>query len=486
MTAIDFQAVFAALPSPYMLLDHELRYVAANGAYLETTSRTLDELLGVYVMDAFPNPGEEGRRLRESFEKVLATGESDTLAYLPYPIRQPDGSFIDRYWTCVHTPLLASDGSVAFVMQNTVDVTEYAHMRQAATLPFRTVVREASLIERTQEAEEARQALLAESADFRRLFQQAPGFFAILSGPDHVFTFASDSYTRLIGGRAVVGLPILQALPEVAEQGFVDLLDQVLASGRPHQEYGSRVMLQGAQGEPMRETFLDFSYSPIRGREGRITGVFVQGTDQTESILVQRRQRLLLDELNHRVKNALATVQSIAAQTFRSTPDVNLARKAFEARLIALAATHSMLSRRQWEDAEFGALVRQELDAYGPDRADVAGPYVVVSSKAAISLSLVLHELTTNAAKYGAFSSEAGRLKVRWRVEMGRDLYLTWEERGGPSARVPETRGFGSRLITGVVEGELAGNLDVTFGPPGLTVKVRVPASTYLSAIPEY
>jgi two-component sensor histidine kinase len=130
--------------------------------------------------------------------------------------------------------------------------------------------------------------------------------------------------------------------------------------------------------------------------------------------------------------------------------------------------------------------VRQELDAYGPDRADVAGPYVVVSSKAAISLSLVLHELTTNAAKYGAFSSEAGRLKVRWRVEMGRDLYLTWEERGGPPARVPETRGFGSRLITGVVEGELAGSLDVTFGPPGLTVKVRVPASTYLSAIPEY
>lgn len=486
MTAIDFQAVFAALPSPYMLLDRDLRYVAANSAYLETTSRSLDELLGMFVMDAFPNPGEEGRRLRESFEKVLTTGKSDTLAYLPYPIRQPDGSFTDRYWTCVHTPLLAEDGSVAFVMQNTVDVTEYAHMRQAATLPYRTVSHEASLIERTQEAEEARQALLAESADFRRLFQQAPGFFAILSGPDHVFTFASDSYNRLVGGRQVVGLTIREALPEIAEQGFVDLLDEVLTSGKPHQESGSRVMLQGAPGEPMRETFLDFAYSPIRAHDGAVTGVFVQGTDQTESILVQRRQRLLLDELNHRVKNALATVQSIAAQTFRSTPDVNLARKAFEARLIALAATHSMLSRRQWEDAEFGALMRQELDAYGPDRADVAGPYVVVSSKAAISLSLVLHELTTNAAKYGAFSSEAGRLKVRWRVEKGRDLHVTWEERGAGVVNEPQTRGFGSRLIEGVVRGELGGSLEVTYGQMGLSANIRIPASAYLGATPQY
>src|SRR5690606_37846170 len=137
------------------------------------------------------------------------------------------------------------------------------------------------------------------------------GFFAVLSGPEHIFTFASDSYQRLVGDRPLIGLSVAEALPEIEEQGFVSLLDGVYATGEPHLALGARIMLRGNPDEPLRETFLDFAYSPIRAADGTVSGIFVQGTDQTEQVRVQRRQRLLLDELNHRVKNALATVQSI-------------------------------------------------------------------------------------------------------------------------------------------------------------------------------
>src|SRR5690606_30331849 len=145
----------------------------ANPAYLAATGRTLEQLRGRYVMDMFPNPGESGRRLRESFERVLATGERDTLAYLPYPIARPEGGFSDNYWSVVHVPIADDDGKVAFVLQNTVDVTEFVRLREAASLPFASLAAETSLIERTREAEAA-------SANFRRLFQQAPAFFAVL------------------------------------------------------------------------------------------------------------------------------------------------------------------------------------------------------------------------------------------------------------------------------------------------------------------
>ena len=487
MTSIDFAQVFDALPSPYMLLDRNLCYVTANPAYCETTGRTLQELQGKHLFDLFPNPGESGQRLRASFERVLAEGESDTLAYIHYPIPGPDGTMEDRYWTAVHTPLRDDDGNVAYIMQNTVDVTEFARLREAATLPYRvTPSKEASLLERSREATEAHESLLAESADFRRLFQQAPGFFAVLSGPDHVFTFASDSYSRLVGGRQVIGFAVREALPEVVEQGFVDLLDTVYRSGKPHAASGARVMLQTAEDEPLRETFLDFSYSPIRGPDGSIKGIFVQGTDQTEHVRIQRRQRLLLDELNHRVKNALATVQSIAAQSFRSTTDMNAARAAFEARIKALAATHSMLAERRWEDAELGALIRQELDPHGRERADIAGPYVVVGSKAAIGLTLVLHELTTNAAKYGALAIAGGSLEVRWRVESGRDLSLAWVERGVGQLEPSGRKGFGSRLNERVVTGELGGTIEMNYGGDGFSAALRIPATAYEGTKLEY
>lgn len=459
-----------------MLVDRELRYRQANDAYLRTVSCTWPDLEGRYLFDLFPNDDEGGRRLRELFDRVFETGETDVLAFLPYDIPNAAGELELRYWSATHTPIHDDAGAIAYIMQNTIDVTEIVQAREAASLPYRTTG--SQLVEKVRDADEAHRRLLADSQDFRRLFQQAPGFFAVLSGQDHVFTFSSDAYVRLVGGRSVIGKPVRTALPEVVEQGFIAILDGVLSTGRAYSAEGARVMLANAPGEPLREVFLDFSYDPIRAPDGTITGIFVQGMDRTESFKAARRQRLLVDELNHRVKNALATVQSIAAQTFRAATDVASARVAFEARLVALSKAHSMLSERQWEDADLAGLVRQELVAYGAERLDVAGPPVMVNSKATIALALVFHELTTNAVKHGALSRSEGRISVGWRA-LADGLHIDWVEQGGPPARPAERRGFGSRLIGRVVEGELGGTLETRYQDSGLAVAIAIPATAY-------
>ncbi|MDV3250322.1 PAS domain-containing protein [Devosia sp. BK] len=475
MGEVDYARIFDVLPSPFMVVDKELRYIAANRAYLETTGRSFDEIAGQKVFELFPNPGESGDRLRASIDKVMATGQPDTLAYLAYPISRSSGGEVEnRYWTAVHVPVLDADGSVKYVMQNTVDVTEFARIRAAATVPFTSLSAETRLIERTREVEAA-------NADFRRLFQQAPAFFAILSGPTHVFTFASDSYLRLVGGRRLLGCSVGEAMPEVRDQGFIELLDRVFVEGYVHQAEGARLMLVRDEGKAPEETFLDFSYHPIRDPSGEITGVFVQGTDRTESVRAARRQRLLIDELNHRVNNTLATVQSIAAQTLRSTADTIKAREAFQARIQALSKAHSMLSDRSWHDTEIGRLVCQELSAYEGAQVRYAGPELVVNSKCTIALALLLHELATNAAKHGALSVPDGVVAVSWREDPEKNLVLEWSENGGPAVSAPSRRGFGSRLLDTVVTGELGGQLDVRYEPKGIFARLVIPPAAYIA-----
>ncbi len=480
MQPLDFQRLFEALPSPHMLLDRDLRYVAVNAAYEAVTMRKRAELVGQNLFDLFPNEGDSGRRLRSSLERVFDTGESDTLAYIPYDIPRPEalgGGMEQRYWTAVHVPVRDDSGAVAFVMQNTVDVTDFARLREAATLPFRSRPGETALIERAREVEEAHRTLLADSADFRRLFKQAPSFIAVLSGPTHVFTFVNDAYRKLIGSREVVGLSISEALPEVEEQGFVELLNAVYRDGTQRGGEGVRVMLQQSPDEQPVETFLDFSYAAIRNGVGEINGIFVQGMDRTDSFRDQRRQKLLLDELNHRVKNTLATVQSIAAQTFRSTADPSQARASFERRLVALSRTHDLLSERQWVDAELRTIVDQELAAFDNGRRVVHGPLVVLNAKSSIALAMVLHELASNAARRGALSTPGGSVSVTWAVLPDRGderLALSWKEQGGPANGV-EADSFGLRVIDRAVRGELGGSAAFNQAGDSVTCEMTIP-----------
>ncbi len=474
----DFEKLFEAISSPYMVLDRDLDYVAVNAEYERVTMRPAEAYLGRHVFDMFPNEGESGRRLKASFARVLASGETDTLAYLPYDIPRPDeqgGGFDRRFWSCVHTPLLDEDGDVAFIVQNTVDVTEIVHLKEATALPFRMRSEEAQLIERAQQADRMREETLSQSADFRRMFQQAPGFFAVLSGPEHTFTFANDAYQRLIGNRPLIGRSVVEALPEIRGQGFEELLDAVFETGRPAGGEAMRVMLRQQPDEPPRETFLDFSYDAIRDANGDITGVFVQGMDRTESVRAQQRQKLLLDELNHRVKNTLATVQSIVSQTLRSAQDPRSARRDIEARLSALSKAHNLLSAGNWARTELGQLISQELSHYPKERVAAGGQEVVLTPRMAISVAMVIHELSTNAAKYGALSAPEGRVRLDWTVDPTGAIVLSWQESGGPPVNPPGRRGFGSRMIERVMRGELGGQVEIDYGAAGLSCRLEIP-----------
>ncbi len=475
--AIDYGRLFAALPSPHAILDRDFNYVAANAAYEAAVMRPEAELIGRNMFDLFPNDGEGGHRLRASFARVLETDKPDTLAFIPYDIPRPaaqGGGMEQRFWTAVHTPLADDSGETAYIVQNTVDVTDIARIRHAASLPFTSISGETRLLERAREAEQQHQTLLAESEEFRRLFQAAPGFFAVLSGPSHVFVFSNDAYARLVGARPLIGKPVGEALPEIVNQGFVDLLDGVYTTGKPAGGEAVRLMLKRVSGEPARETFVDFSYDAIRNRDGDITGVFVQGMDRTEAVRTQQRQKLLLDELNHRVKNTLATVQSIAAQTLRSTDDPAEAKARFEARLRALSSAHDILSEQEWTSASLSTILRQQVSAYGGSRIHADGPSVTLSPKSSIALALVTHELATNAARHGALASEDGELTVRWALD-GERLVLDWEEESGHPPPPPAKRGFGSRLIERVVRGELGGEVEARYSATGFSCHIDVP-----------
>jgi two-component sensor histidine kinase len=185
---------------------------------------------------------------------------------------------------------------------------------------------------------------------------------------------------------------------------------------------------------------------------------------------IERQQNLLLDELNHRVKNTLATVQAMAMQTLRG---VDLpARDAFLARLFALSGQHDLLTMDNWEGASLEGVVRRALRPYRDEdrsRFDVEGPAVHLDPKRALALGMGFHELATNAARYGALSADTGKVVVRWTREPGdNSVRLCWQEKGGPPVTPPQRKGFGLRLIEHGLARELSGVVRLDFSPDGL------------------
>jgi len=471
----DFGALFRALPSPHMILDRSLRFVDANEAYCKTTERRLDELIGRGLFEMFPNPGESGRLLRESVERVLATGQPDSIPVLSYPIQLPlsaGGGFQMRYWSCVHTPLLDEAGRTRFIVQNTVDVTELQALKEMAYgVAAEPAPGETQVLQRAREVQAANAALAEETRGLRDLFMNAPSFMAVMTAPNHTFAMVNTALQDLIGHRQVVGRALGEVMPEVSEQGFVAILDQVLGTGQPFIGQSMPVQLQRTEDGPLEERFVDFIFQPIRAAGGAILGVFVDGSDVTKRVQGDQQRKLLIDELNHRVKNTLATVQAIARQTLRATPEPVAFTDAFESRLMALSATHDLLTERNWKGADLRDLLLSEFRPFGAGRYDLSGPGAALSPGEAVALGLVFHELVTNAAKYGALSRDGGTVSVWWTLQDGH-LELTWVEHGGPPVALPTRRGFGSRLIERSLEG---GEASLDFAPGGLTCRIVLP-----------
>ena len=210
------------------------------------------------------------------------------------------------------------------------------------------------------------------------------------------------------------------------------------------------------------------------GKACRFVGAVVNVTDRKRAEL---HLRLLVNELNHRVKNSLATIQAIAAQSFTGERALDQAQEAFSNRIVALAEAHDPLTRENWEGADLHEVTTRLADLHGGQaRFELSGPAVRLSPKTALSLSMALHELATNAIKYGALSTPEGRVRVAWNLVPdpgAARLDLTWTERGGPPVRPPTDRGFGSRLIERGLAAELSGSAAIDFHPDGVICRIR-------------
>ncbi|MFH6785023.1 MULTISPECIES: sensor histidine kinase [Methylobacterium] len=226
-----------------------------------------------------------------------------------------------------------------------------------------------------------------------------------------------------------------------------------------------------------------FERDGAAGLPRRLIGVVADITDRR---LAEERQSLLIRELHHRVKNTLATVQAIVGSTARTASSIDSFYEAFVGRIMSLAHTHSVLTEDVWQTASLRGLLENELRPYADGamqsgsggRIELDGPAVDLPSEVAVPIGMAIHELTTNAAKYGALSNRNGRVRIRWSVEPGADrprLRFHWQESGGPPVAPPTRQGFGSRLLQRVLTTQVQAEVATDYAPGGLTLTMLAP-----------
>lgn len=408
-----------------------------------------------YSLFAGPrHPGVFGSNVREGWPeaadfndnvmKVVLSGR--TLAYRDQELTLYRKGFPEQVWLNLdYSPVLDESGKPVGVIAIVAETTERV------------------LAERRNRKEFDR---------LQTLFEQAPTFMAMVGGPEHRFELANPGYLRLVGAREdPIGRTVAEALPEVVEQGYVDVLDHVRATGTVHRRNAERVMLRRTSDGVLDERILDFVFQPIRNEAGEVSHIFIQGSDVTERVRAEERQALLINELNHRVKNTLSSVQSIVSQTLRTTPDPTEASRAITARIMALSAAHNVLTRENWTGVRLRAMVDAAVAPFrvpGDGAVRVTGPDMQIGPQAALSLALALHELGTNAVKYGALAAPGGQVDLGWRIGPEGAFMMDWIERGGPTAAPYGRRGFGSRLILQVLPQQLGGTAEIDLRPEGL------------------
>jgi PAS domain S-box-containing protein len=225
-----------------------------------------------------------------------------------------------------------------------------------------------------------------------------------------------------------------------------------------------------------------FTASPIQDADSKTVGTIIEVRDISAEKRSQEQQRILIDELNHRVKNTLATVQSIVAQTLRNEPEPKQARSSIEARLVMLSRAHDVLTRESWRSARLHDVVEEAISAFGAAGAGIriTGPDVRVSPHTALSLSMALHELATNALKYGALSVDQGEVSLSWHLDPSGQgphpqLCMRWQEVNGPKVTVPSRRGFGTRLLEMGLARDLDGEVKLRYAADGVSCDINFP-----------
>lgn len=272
----------------------------------------------------------------------------------------------------------------------------------------------------------------------------------------------------------MIGQPIESIVPPELHAQEFEILEKLRQGERVKNYETERV------GKGGRRISISLSASSLRDEAGNIIGMTKVGRDITERKRAEQLQQLLLNELNHRVKNTLATVQAIAHQTVRSARSPGDFAVSFTARLQALSRAHNLLTQSSWQGAELLPLIREQLIfTDSNERISYAGPKVSLEPQIALHISMVLHELGTNARKYGSLSVPRGRVTLNWSVQSTRanedpTLLLKWQERDGPSVAAPIKQGFGTTLIQQSIQAH-GGDVIIDYGPEGVTCEIKVP-----------
>lgn len=304
---------------------------------------------------------------------------------------------------------------------------------------------------------------------YRRIFEQANDLIITADLQRRITDCNPAAAAAMAMSREeVIGRPMDDFLTPTGRTQAAEMLERKLREGGTTRHELDVIARDGRemQWEVNSTLTLDLAGKPI--------GLHAIARDVTERRRAEARQRLLVNELNHRVKNTLALVQGLALQSFKDDRDMREARGAFQHRLAALAAAHDLLTRESWEGATLEELVHEALGHHngGEPRISWSGPPVRLNPKAAVSLVMALHELSTNAAKYGALSLPEGRVAVEWSVD-GDRLTIEWVERRGPPVEAPpERRGFGFRMIERALAADLSGGARFDFAPEGLTCRI--------------
>ena len=436
-----------SLPDAIHVLDRDWRVTFANDAFVQYARRERAQVVGASLWDMIPRP--RGARLEEAYGRVMATGQSDS--FLHDSILNPGRTLDVRV-------LPVFDG-VAVVLR---DVTRRVSAERALAISEDHLQRALNGAEMGHWSWDA-------ATDRMFLSERTLALYGL--EPEHQGMKRTDIRRLTVHPDDVPGVT-KAAVDAQTNQGQYETEYRVRRDGEwrwmrviagPHVIDGKVVGMHG-----LVQDIHDLKLADERLK-----------AEIDERERGQQRQLLLIHELNHRVKNILAMVQAIAAQTLSSAATPEAARKALDQRLVALAHAHDILTRESWDGAELGDVVDGAVAAHEAEpgaRFRTKGTRVRLEPKIAVSLTMVLHELATNAVKYGALSCDEGWVSVTWTAKAARRgvaLALIWTEHDGPKVSPPERTGFGTRLITRSLAAE-EGSAELIYAPEGLTCRMTL------------
>lgn len=270
----------------------------------------------------------------------------------------------------------------------------------------------------------------------------------------------------------VVGRNLWETFPRARETGLGQLFLRTMQNRETIRSETESVIFRGR--------WLAYKLFPLG------SGMGVVFRDVTDRRNAEAQRDILIGELEHRIKNTLATVQSIAAQTFRHSELDPSILHSFSGRLVSLSNVHAVLTQRSWDSADLHEVIAAAIDPHrdvGKERFEINGPILRLAPKAAVALSMAVHELCTNAIKYGALSTASGYVNIAWSIEHSR-FHWQWSEHGGPAVELPSRTGFGSRLIERSLASNLSGHVELNYLPSGIVCRIDTSVSAISDGSP--